>query len=263
MTIPILITGSMSLTTIINAQNNPPVISWFVFQNPVAALILIIALLAEVNRAPFDLPEAEQELTAGYHTEYSGMKFALFFMAEYIAMSSVSVVAIALFFGGYHFILVDQVPILGPVVFFVKVVLFLMAMIWIRATLPRIRYDRLMSLGWKVLFPVALLAAGWTAVAAVLGDAFPDPKVMGFPLVYLVSSAVFAVLIIGFLVVVLRGPSETEKRGDVVVLEKRGIGYATLNAIGAVLSIPVMMVSGSQRQVKNLQSVLKNEDPRK
>lgn len=172
MSIPIIITGSMSLSTIIDSQASPPILGWYVFQNPVAAIILLVALLAEVNRAPFDLPEAEQELTAGYHTEYSGMKFALFFMAEYISMISVSVVAVALFFGGYHFILVDQFPILGPLVYAAKVVLFLMGMIWLRATLPRIRYDRLMALGWKVLFPLALVAAGWTALAVLIGDAF-------------------------------------------------------------------------------------------
>src|SRR5258708_7846778 len=103
MAVPILITGSMSLQAIIDAQNNPVVLGWFVFQNPISAAILMIALLAEVNRAPFDLPEAESELTAGYHTEYSGMKFALFFMAEYISMISVSMIVIALFFGGCPF----------------------------------------------------------------------------------------------------------------------------------------------------------------
>jgi NADH-quinone oxidoreductase subunit H len=257
MTIPILITGSMSLVTIINAQNSPAVLGWFVFQNPVAAIILLIALLAEVNRSPFDLPEAEQELTAGYHTEYSGMKFALFFMAEYISMWSVSLIAIALFFGGYHFILVDQIPILGPLVFLGKVILFLMGMIWIRATLPRIRYDRLMALGWKALFPLSLLAAAWTAIALVLGDTFQSPAV------YLGVSAVFALLVLGFVVAQLRPKPEEEQRGDVVVLNKRGLGYAAMSALGGLLSIPIMLFTGTQRQLRNVQSVLRNEEPGK
>src|SRR5450631_3822350 len=101
MAVPILITGSMSIKTIIDAQASPAVFGWFVFQNPVSAAILMIAMLAEVNRAPFDLPEAESELTAGYHTEYSGMKFALFFMAEYISMISVSMIAVTLWLGGW------------------------------------------------------------------------------------------------------------------------------------------------------------------
>ena len=107
--------------------------------------MLILALLAETNRAPFDLTEAEQELTQGYMTEYSGMKFALFMMAEYLGMIAVSLVAVAVFFGGYHLWPMDGLPILAPVIFIGKVFLCLCGMIWIRATLPRIRYDRLMQ----------------------------------------------------------------------------------------------------------------------
>jgi NADH-quinone oxidoreductase subunit H len=255
MAVPILITGSMSLRTIIDAQNNPAVLGWFFFQNPVAAAVLLIALLAEVNRAPFDLPEAEQELTAGYHTEYSGMKFALFFMAEYISMISVSMIAVAFFFGGYHFFLVDQVPILGPFVYFAKVIAFLMGMIWVRATLPRVRYDRLMAMGWKVLFPLAILATGWTAVALVIGDTFNSPAL------YLIISILFAVAVIGFMFLVFRAPSEAEQHGDVVTLERRGLGYAIMNVVGGLISIPIMMFTGTHRQVKNVQAVLRNEDP--
>src|SRR5579859_4606833 len=190
MAVPILITGSMNIRAIIDAQATPVVLGWFVFQNPVSAAILMIALLAEVNRSPFDLPEAESELTAGYHTEYSGMKFALFFMAEYIAMIAVSMIAIALFFGGYHFALVDQVPILGPLVFTGKVILALVGMVWVRATLPRIRYDRLMSLGWKVMLPLALLAVAWTAVSLIIGDTFNSPAL------YFVISAIFFIVVV-------------------------------------------------------------------
>jgi NADH-quinone oxidoreductase subunit H len=206
MAVPILITGSMSLQTIIDAQSSPTVLGWFVFQNPVSAAILMIAMLAEVNRSPFDLPEAESELTAGYHTEYSGMKFALFFMAEYISMISVSLIVIALFFGGYHFILVDQYPILGPLVYMVKVILFLMGMIWVRATLPRIRYDRLMQFGWKVMLPLALLGVSWTAISLVIGDAFKSTAL------YVAISLVFFAAVVIAIFLALRPRPDAEPR---------------------------------------------------
>jgi NADH-quinone oxidoreductase subunit H len=161
---PILIAGSMSLTDIIDAQRGV----WFIVYQPIGALIFYIAMLAEVNRAPFDMPEAEQELTAGYHTEYSGMKFALFFMGEYIKMAAVSGIFASLFLGGYRGPFVDQWPLLGPLYFFIKVVASLGLMIWIRATLPRLRYDRLMAFGWKVLLPLALLNVFVTAVVIVV-----------------------------------------------------------------------------------------------
>jgi NADH-quinone oxidoreductase subunit H len=161
---PILIAGSMSLVRIVEAQK--PI--WFVVYQPIGALIFLIAVLAEVNRAPFDMPEAEQELTAGYHTEYSGLKFALFFMAEYIKMIAVSAIGATLFFGGFHGPFVDRLPILGPLYLFIKILLLLFVMIWVRATLPRIRYDRLMAFGWKVMLPAALLNVMLTAFVVVL-----------------------------------------------------------------------------------------------
>jgi NADH-quinone oxidoreductase subunit H len=156
----------MSLQDIVHAQSG----LWFVVYQPVGALIFWIATLAEVNRAPFDMPEAEQELTAGYHTEYSGMKFALFFMAEYIKMIAVSAIAATLFFGGYRGPFIDTTwgAWLGPVYLFLKIVLLLFGMIWVRATLPRIRYDRLMAFGWKLLFPLALINVFFTAIGLVL-----------------------------------------------------------------------------------------------
>lgn len=157
---PILIVGSMSLVNIVEAQARV----WFVFLQPVAFLVYFLASLAEVNRAPFDMPEAEQELTAGYHTEYSGMKFALFFMAEYIKMIAVAMIGVSLFLGGYLGPGIDRFPILGPVYLFIKVAVWLFVIIWVRATLPRIRYDRLMALGWKVMFPLALLSVMVTAL---------------------------------------------------------------------------------------------------
>jgi NADH-quinone oxidoreductase subunit H len=162
---PILLAGSMSLVDIVDTQMR---MGWFIIYQPFGAIIFWIAALAEVNRAPFDMPEAEQELTAGYHTEYSGMKFAIFFMAEYIKMIAVSAIAATLFFGGYHGPLVDQWPFLGPIWLILKVIILLFGMIWIRATLPRIRYDRLMAFGWKILLPAALLNVFLTAVVLVL-----------------------------------------------------------------------------------------------
>ena len=161
---PILLAGSMSLVDIVQAQAKVP----FIVLQPLAAVIYMIAVIAEVNRAPFDMPEAEQELTAGYHTEYSGMKFALFFMAEYIKMIAVSTIGATIFLGGYIGPFLDVAPWLGPIYLIAKVALLLYGLIWIRATLPRIRYDRLMAFGWKVLFPLALLNVVLTAFGIVL-----------------------------------------------------------------------------------------------
>ena len=161
---PVIIAGSLSIFEIVKAQSNV----WFIFLQPVAFIIYFISSLAEINRAPFDLPEAEPELTGGYLTEYSGMKFALFYMSEYIKMITVSVIGASLFLGGFRGPGVDLYPWLGPIYLLIKVFLWLFVIIWIRGTLPRIRYDRLMALGWKVLFPVALLNVIVTAGVVVL-----------------------------------------------------------------------------------------------
>jgi NADH-quinone oxidoreductase subunit H len=168
----IILADSMSLHDIVDQQRN----LWFVVAQPVGALVFLIVTLAEVNRAPFDMPEAEQELTAGYHSEYSGMKFALFFMAEYQKMIAISMIAATLFFGGYRefwflkgtIFSVDTFWWLGPIYMFLKVVVLLFFMIWIRATWPRIRYDRLMAFGWKVLLPLSLGIAFITAIGISL-----------------------------------------------------------------------------------------------
>jgi NADH-quinone oxidoreductase subunit H len=162
---PIMLAGSMSILDIVQKQGE---IGWFVIYQPLGFIIFLIATLAEVNRAPFDMPEAEQELTAGYHVEYSGMKFALFFMAEYIKMIAVSTIAASLFLGGFRGPWIDVAPWLGPIWLFVKVFILLFGMIWVRATLPRFRYDRLMAFGWKIMLPAALLNVFLTAVVMVL-----------------------------------------------------------------------------------------------
>jgi NADH-quinone oxidoreductase subunit H len=162
---PIMLAGSLSLNKIVQTQAE---IGWFALFQPIGLIIFLIASLAEVNRSPFDMPEAEQELTAGYHVEYSGMKFALFFMAEYVKMIAISTIAATLFFGGYHGPFVDQLPWLGPIYIFLKILILLFGQIWVRATLPRFRYDRLMAFGWKILLPLALANVFLTAVLMIL-----------------------------------------------------------------------------------------------
>lgn len=144
----IMMTGSLSLVDIVNAQSMIP----FVVLQPLGFLLFVVAGVAETNRAPFDLPEAETELVAGYHTEYSSMKFAMFFMGEYAAMITISALASTLFLGGW------RGPLLPPIVWFlIKTFFFMFFFMWLRATFPRFRYDQLMDYGWKVLLPLALL----------------------------------------------------------------------------------------------------------
>ena len=139
---------------------------WYIFLQPIGFLIFLIAGVAETNRAPFDFPEAEQELVAGYHTEYSSMSFALFFLAEYVNMVTVSAVATDLFLGGWH----GPFPLpagLEWVWFFVKLFALLFFYIWMRWTLPRYRYDQLMEFGWKYLLPAAVVNLLVTAFVVV------------------------------------------------------------------------------------------------
>jgi NADH-quinone oxidoreductase subunit H len=155
----LLVTGSLNLEAIINYQINN---GWNVLFQPLAALLFITSVFAECNRLPFDLPEAEQELVGGYHTEYSAMKFALFFLGEYTHMITTSFLVAILFFGGWHLPGIDQVPgvggvILKLIVIAAKMVLFIIFFMLIRWTLPRFRFDQLMGLTWKVLLPLALV----------------------------------------------------------------------------------------------------------
>src|SRR6266853_3780224 len=166
--------GTLSLVGIVKAQlpYGPTGQGiWFIVAQPLGFVIYIIAGVAEVNRAPFDLPEAEQELTAGYLTEYSGLRWSLYQMAEYINMITVSSVAATLFFGGWGFFGfgLERIPGLSILIFLVKVAFFLFLFIWLRATLPRIRYDRLMRLGWQLLLPLAVLNVVITATVVALG----------------------------------------------------------------------------------------------
>jgi NADH-quinone oxidoreductase subunit H len=156
----VLMAGSLSLVDIAVKQQDT---IWFAAPQFVGLLVFFIAGVAETNRPPFDLPEAETELVAGYHTEYSGMRFGLFSMAEYVNMITLSGLCVTLFFGGW----IGPWAPLGPVWFLLKVLVWIFLFIWLRATLPRLRYDQLMSFGWKVLLPVATINALVTAALVV------------------------------------------------------------------------------------------------
>jgi NADH-quinone oxidoreductase subunit H len=172
----VLMSGSMSLNDIVSAQlpgQYGGVLGWFLFRQPVAAAMFAITALAETMRSPFDLVEAEQELTAGFMTEYSGMKFALFFMGEYVKMISVSGLFTTFFLGGWSGPGAADGTVLGAVLgvvyFTLKVVACLLLMILVRATLPRVRYDKLMDLGWKTLIPVGLANILITGALILMG----------------------------------------------------------------------------------------------
>jgi NADH-quinone oxidoreductase subunit H len=157
----IMISGSLNLREIVESQHG---LNWNIWYQPVAFIVFFICALAETNRAPFDLPECENELIGGYHTEYSSMKLGLFLFSEYVAMFVSSAIMAILFFGGYNFPGMDALAdtpnllaIIGVSVFFAKIFVLIFVFMWIRWTLPRFRFDQLMHLGWKVLIPIALI----------------------------------------------------------------------------------------------------------
>lgn len=151
----IIIANTLSMTELVNMQGS--FTDWFVFRQPLGFVLYLICAIAETNRAPFDLPEAESELVAGYHTEYSSMRFSTFFIAEYANMIAVGCVATTLFFGGWQNPFGEFLGFIPSFVWFgLKVFAFMFLYIWLRATLPRFRYDQLMNFGWKVLFPLAI-----------------------------------------------------------------------------------------------------------
>jgi NADH-quinone oxidoreductase subunit H len=165
----LVLANSLSLTDIVNRQSGywlGFIPKWFIVVQPVGFLIYMISGVAETNRAPFDFPEAEQELVAGYHTEYSSMAFAMFFLAEYINMVTVSAVATDLFLGGWHGPFLPES--LGWIWFLVKISALLFFYIWMRWTLPRYRYDQLMQFGWKILLPLAVVNLLVTAAGVIL-----------------------------------------------------------------------------------------------
>jgi NADH-quinone oxidoreductase subunit H len=144
----VMMVGSLSMVSIINAQKH----YWYIFVQPIAFIIYFIAATAETNRTPFDIPEAESELVAGFHTEYSGMKFAIFFVAEYTNIFTISAIATTLFFGGW------QGPFFPSIIWFlIKTYILIFVLMWFRWTFPRVRVDQMMSFGWKILTPLAFI----------------------------------------------------------------------------------------------------------
>ena len=160
----VIMAGSLSLTEIVAAQADSV---WYGAPQFVGLLVFLLAGTAETSRAPFDLPEAEQELVAGYHTEYGGMRFGMYAMSEYINLITLSALCVTLFLGGWHIPGWDGPSWLAPLWFLLKLAILLYIFIWMRATLPRVRYDQLMRFGWKVLLPVATVNAVVTAILVV------------------------------------------------------------------------------------------------
>ena len=187
--------------------------NWYIWSQWPAFLLFMIAGIAETNRAPFDLPEAETELIAGFHTEYSGIRFALFFLGEYIHVVVISAMAVTLFFGGWNGPVFDEfLPWLWPVLWFlVKTIAFVYLFIWLRATLPRLRYDRLMWLGWKRLIPAALL---WIMVTAVVNV---NPEGADEQMLRNIRLGVFGALFLLVLFVVAKGDPRLK---EIVVPER-------------------------------------------
>jgi NADH-quinone oxidoreductase subunit H len=165
----VMMAGSLSLTDIVQFQDGPGHL-WFFIPQFVGFVIFVVAGFAETNRAPFDLAEADAELVGGYITEYGGGRFAAFFAAEYLNMVVISGLTVTLFMGGWNIPFVDPPTWVDPIVVIVKMLAFLFLFIWVRATLPRLRYDQLMTLGWKILLPLATLNALVTAICVVVFD---------------------------------------------------------------------------------------------
>jgi NADH-quinone oxidoreductase subunit H len=167
----VMITGTMRMTGIIDYQLEHGWLFFFGLPLPlgiVAFITFFICVLAEANRAPFDLPETENELVAGYLTEYGGIRFALFFMAEYIHMVTLSALTATLFLGGWHGPFASEIPLLGALYLVIKIAFLLFLMIWVRSSVPRVRYDRLMQFCWKMLLPLALILLMLSAVWLVI-----------------------------------------------------------------------------------------------
>lgn len=200
-----LYAGSMQTSDIVAAQSQPLLVfgydiglqQWYWLLSAPAFIIYVVSMIGETNRAPFDLPECEQELVSGHITEYSGFRYAIYFLAEYINMATVSAIATTLFVGGYHapwplsMFAWANLPWLGPVWFIAKVQCFFFGFVWLRGTLPRLRYDQFMNLGWKVLMPAAL---GWIVLVATVRKL----QTLGF-----LAEGVWWIVLLAFLVLVL------------------------------------------------------------
>ncbi|MBY0442371.1 MAG: NADH-quinone oxidoreductase subunit NuoH [Mycobacteriaceae bacterium] len=200
-----LYSGTMSTSQIVSAQDRV----WYVFPLLPSFLMYLVSMVGETNRAPFDLPEAEGELVAGFHTEYSSLKFAMFFLAEYINMTTVSALAATLFLGGWHApwpfnMWAGANSGWWPVLWFTgKVWFFLFGYFWLRATLPRLRYDQFMALGWKLLIPTSLV---WLMIAAVIRS-LRDQGYQHWMVILVVSSAVVAIVLLWLMRAPLNRPN--------------------------------------------------------
>ncbi|MFR9731391.1 NADH-quinone oxidoreductase subunit NuoH [Saccharopolyspora sp. MS10] len=207
----IMYAGTLSTSGIVEAQAN----GWFALILPLSFLVYLVSMVGETNRAPFDLPEAESELVGGFHTEYSSLKFALFFLAEYINMVTVSALASTLFLGGWH----APWPLTligggvldtgwwGALWFLLKTVLFLFFFVWLRATLPRLRYDQFMNLGWKVLVPLSLV---WIVVVTVI-RALRNEQALTSTQFLIVGGVILAVLVAAAFLIPERKPAKPEE----------------------------------------------------
>jgi NADH-quinone oxidoreductase subunit H len=209
----VLYAGSLSTADIVSAQQN----GWYIWLLPVSFIVFAVSMVGETNRAPFDLPEAESELVGGFHTEYSSLKFALFFLAEYVNMVTLSAVATTLFLGGWMAPWpLSLIPGVNegwlPVVWFIsKMFVFLFVYIWLRGTLPRQRYDQFMRLGWKVLIPVSLVWLIAIAVLRVLRNQFGT---ISAPVVLMIGAAVLVVAIVVALMLPDRASEEDDDAAE-------------------------------------------------
>lgn len=208
----VIITGTLNIDEIIRNQEGW---KWYIFFQPLAFLIFIIGAVAETNRPPFDLPEAESELVAGFHTEYSGMRFAMFFLAEFANMFVSSAIGAAVFLGGW----MPPLPILGfiptPIWFLVKTYILVLLFMWFRWTFPRIRVDQLMEFGWKVLTPVALLNIVITALAVLLKGIYSSSLWLLLPWAPIVMAVIIAKLSSNKQVSVSKTQAQMTKRAEV------------------------------------------------
>ena len=173
----LMVTQSLSLKEIVAQQSG--FVNWNIWAQPLGFIIFMVCAFAECNRVPFDLPECETELVGGYHTEYSSMKLGLYMFSEYINMFGSSALMASLYFGGYNFpfmndlgLSANMITIIGVVVFFIKILLFIFFFMWVRWTLPRFRYDQLMNLGWKMLIPLAIANIVLTGVFTLIKDTY-------------------------------------------------------------------------------------------
>jgi NADH-quinone oxidoreductase subunit H len=209
--IPVLLARSMGMQTIVNAQS-----TWYIFIVPLAAVILFVSSIAELGRTPFDISEAESEIVAGFHIEYTGMKFGLFYAGELLHALTVSALIATIFLGGWRGPYVDQLPLLGPVYLFIKAFLVYYLIMWVRYSFPRVRIDQMLGFNWKFLTPLALFLL---IVVAILDKAMADVNTIWYVLVMLGAN----LLIVWGTMMILRRYARTER---VRISEERPVARA-------------------------------------